>query len=158
LGAGAEVGIYTNDPTGVSALSALSELVNGFFEKYGCVLSELFIFFVKFPEGQTIMDKYKKKGLSDFHWYVNMNYKLPMTLNLRHKGAKVFNYSPEDPQWWITGFNPNFAPVLFQNLTVTGTIDFSKQPDLWKGFYSKTKGVPHIFTFQSQNMVANFRW
>ncbi|MDR1001092.1 MAG: hypothetical protein LBL96_09920, partial [Clostridiales bacterium] len=145
------------DPTGVSELS---EFVDGFFEEYGCKLSELFISVPDpdFTQGQTIMDEYKEKGLNDFHWYVNMNYKLPMTLNLSHKGTKVFNHSPKEPQWWITGFNPNCTPVLFQDLTVTGTVDFSKQPDLWKGFYSKNKIYTRFFTFQSQNMIANFEW
>lgn len=43
------------------------------------------------------------------HWKV-ADFNLPMTLNLyeNQNGSytTLFNWYPENPQWWITGFNP----------------------------------------------------
>lgn len=35
---------------------------------------------------------------------------LHMTLSLYDKesGKLIFTYNPQDPQWWITGFNPKY--------------------------------------------------
>ena len=71
------------------------------------------------------------------HWLVNRDFELPMTLRLYCDDNIVFNYRPEDTQWWITGFNPKFEGVMANELKVVASIDFSDHPGLWQGFYAE---------------------
>lgn len=48
-------------------------------------------------------------------------------------GIEVFSYSPSEPKWWITGFNPEFPMVIAEFLTVEGSIDFSSHPEMYNG-------------------------
>ena len=53
-------------------------------------------------------------------------------------------YEPGNPQWWITGFNPEYQDVKYQDLRVEGMIDFSKEPELWEVFYNRYAGFKEI--------------
>ena len=66
---------------------------------------------------------------------------MPMTLNLyEHKMLPyysvrpgddyikvnpVFNWKPSEPQWWITGFNPDYENRNIPNMVMLSSIDFS---------------------------------
>jgi hypothetical protein len=71
------------------------------------------------------------------HYDVDRDYVLPMTLKLSLNGVEVYDWQPDEPQWWITGFNPAFKGAQEDDLTVEVTIDFSEHPDLWEAFYAK---------------------
>ena len=80
-------------------------------------------------------------GIETEHRQVDTSLALRMLLTLNDKdGNLIFSYSPEDPQWWITGFNPKFMNMDASNLIATITIDFSSSETgktLYEGFYSK---------------------
>ncbi|GHV38616.1 hypothetical protein FACS189490_00820 [Clostridia bacterium] len=88
-----------------------------------------------------------------------------MELRLYHKGDKVFDYSPgvKEPQWWITGFDPELQKVDQEDLMVFGTIDFSDKPELWEGFSAEkenfAKQNPSVrIKYDETNKTAIFKW
>ena len=69
------------------------------------------------------------------HWLVDTNLALPMTMNLTDKnGNLIANYSPTDPQWWITSFNPYYQKMQACDLRVTYTVDFSSNTGMYNAF------------------------
>lgn len=74
------------------------------------------------------------------HWLVDKNLAMPMTLTLNHrtKGNVVNNW--KDTTWWITAFNPakKFLNVNANDLTVTFTVDFSKNRNLFNALASSS--------------------
>ncbi len=94
-----------------------------------------------------------------FHVECGTATNLHMTLSLYDKrtGKKIFEYNPDDPQWWITGFNPRYQDMNRDNLVVHGSIDFSDEPELWKAFYKKY-GKKEGWCFDEENMVAYYEW
>ena len=61
---------------------------------------------------------------------------MPMSLRLRKIGSDeiLFDYSPEEFQWWINGFDPSHQYANAENLQLTVTIDFSNNPDIYAAF------------------------
>ncbi len=84
---------------------------------------------------------------------------LHMTLKLydNRNGEWVFFYNPDEPQWWITGFNPEYQDRDANELDVYGSIDFSEEPELWKAFFDEYRGREG-WCFDEENMVAFYWW
>ena len=61
---------------------------------------------------------------------------MPMSLRLRKIDSDeiLFDYSPEEFQWWINGFDPSNQNAYAENLQLTVTIDFSSNPDIYRAF------------------------
>jgi hypothetical protein len=94
------------------------------------------------------------------HWVVDRRYSLIMAISLYHFGTPVYeNYAPREPQWWITGFNPDpkFKNVLEKDLTLKGTVDFSRQPSMWDGFF-KEYWNKEFWDVQKGTRTARFVW
>ncbi len=74
-------------------------------------------------------------------WLVDRDLSMPMTMEVRTKdGDLVANYEPEDPQWWITSFNPEYKDVKAEDLTVNFTVDFSQSSEsraMYKEFWDQ---------------------
>ena len=86
-------------------------------------------------------------GLETPHWLVDLDLARPMSMELRNtKGELIASYSPDEPQWWITSFNPYYQKVQACNLNVTYTVDFSG-----------SKGMYHAFT-NSSSFTKDKRW
>lgn len=85
---------------------------------------------------------YKDPIFWGFHWQAAVDDALPMTLTVKYDGEEIINYSPEEPQWWITGFDPAVPDVSANDLQVEGSISFEgEQYDaIWEGFLEKYKG------------------
>ena len=68
-------------------------------------------------------------------------------------------YEPGDPQWWITGFNPEYQDVNYKNLRVEGMIDFSKEPGLWEAFINEygTSKIENV-CIDKVNKTIYYRW
>ena len=80
-----------------------------------------------------------------YHKLTYQDSKLIMKLSLYDKsGKQIMKYEPGDPQWWITGFNPEYQDFNYKNLRVEGMIDFSKEPELWEVFYNRYVGFKEI--------------
>ena len=65
--------------------------------------------------------EYHKDSGSD----TNLN--MHISLYDKNTGKEIFSYCPEDPQWWVTGFNPKYQDYEADDLAVHGCIDFSKK-------------------------------
>lgn len=85
---------------------------------------------------------------------------LHMTLSLYDKntGEKIFEYNPDDPQWWISGFNPKYQDRNKNELEVRGSIDFSDNPKMWKAFYTGRMKGQEGWCFDEENKVAYYKW
>ena len=86
-----------------------------------------------------------------------------MTLTLTDQnGNQIFDYHPDEPQWWITGFNPEYQRADASTLNVTGTIDFSRQKKLYYDFKDEInrQGINTIaiFDFDDKNYKVTYNW
>ena len=83
---------------------------------------------------------------------------MPMTLTLYDKkGNTIMCYMPDDPQWWITGFDPMIQDVKPKDLTVIGSIDMSSNPELWEAFFRKYGDGKHPeFCFDVDNKTVYY--
>ena len=115
----------------------------------------------------------RKKGFSEAtgldHWFVDRHYELPMIINLYHKNEIVFQYAPEETQWWPTGFNSAYQRVDQADLTSSGMINFAGAPadtNLWAGFcnayMSAIKDNPYgpwsMWTLDHKHKIGYFTW
>jgi hypothetical protein len=58
------------------------------------------------------------------------NFELPMTLNLynyynANNIDNIFCWAPDNKQWWITGFNPDFMDVDVTKMAMIGKVEFT---------------------------------
>ena len=81
---------------------------------------------------------YKKRDNTSYnieHWDA-VDFEVPMTLNLYNYYSAnniehVFSWKPENNQWWITGFNPNYSDIDVEKQVLLGTIDFSEHKNMY---------------------------
>lgn len=80
---------------------------------------------------------------------------MPMSLRLRKIDSDeiLFDYSPEEFQWWINGFDPSHQYANADNLELQVTIDFSANKDLYSEFVRR---YGNIWTFDG--MLASYTW
>lgn len=77
---------------------------------------------------------------TDIPHYKVVDFEMPMTLSLYNYYRKdsivnVFNWAPEEKQWWITGFsgqNPQFMELDEDVMVVKGAIDLTGHEELYK--------------------------
>lgn len=96
----------------------------------------------------------------DFHLNSWEDSNLTMELSLYGpNGEEIFVYNPTDPQWWITGFNPDprYQDYKADDLEVHGSIDFSANPDMWEAFCEDLQGT-YGWCFDDEEMVAYYCW
>ena len=94
------------------------------------------------------------------HWNCDTTDKMPMTLSLEdEKGNQIFDWNPQDTNWWCTGFNPEYQDRKAPKLTAKGSVDFSdpKYSDMWDDFYEKYYG-DSTWTFDEENHIAKYEW
>lgn len=93
-----------------------------------------------------------------FHVHSATDTNLRMKLNLYNQnGDAYFVYDPGESNWWTTGFNPNYQNVKESELIAFGAIDFSAEPGLWDGFYSKYSSRPG-WCFDEKRKIAYYAW
>lgn len=81
-----------------------------------------------------------------------------MTLALYdNKGNQIFMWTPNENNWWITGFNPNYQNMQASNLFVYGNINFSQHKD-WYDAFKKTVEGNDMWKFDDKNYNATFEW
>ena len=93
----------------------------------------------------------------DDHWLVDTNLAMPMTLTLKDKkGNIIAKYNPDNPQWWITAFNPNKQDVEADDLIVTYTIDFTKDKTMFNDF-KNALDIRYDRRWSFDNYIATFK-
>ena len=65
-----------------------------------------------------------------------------MSLKLQEidSGKVLFDYHPTKKQWWINGFDPSNQNAYAENLSLTVTIDFSSNSDMYEAFKDTWNG------------------
>jgi len=97
------------------------------------------------------------------HWVADDRLELNMTMTLKDKeGNVIIDHSPEEAQWWITGFNSNdaYKGVQAADLEAEYTVDFSKNSGMFEAFYEKygknSETKDSRWTFDLENQKATF--
>ena len=68
---------------------------------------------------------YERYSSTD-HWVVNTNLAMTMTMILMDAKGNIFaSYNPQDPQWWITTFDPSHQNVAASSLIASFTVTFT---------------------------------
>ena len=101
-----------------------------------------------------------KESVIPGHWLTSPESAMPMSLSLKEKdsGNVLYNYRPKENQWWITGFDPSHQNAQAANLEVTVTVDFSKNPDLYRGFYATYGPENHKSPWEFDGYTATLTW
>ena len=91
------------------------------------------------------------------HWRAETSSLLFMTMILRVDGRIIATYRPKGRQWWITCFNPFYQNIVARRISVSVSIDFSRQKTLFNNFYNKYKNIKNNkarWTFYKRNYRA----
>ena len=115
-----------------------------------------------------IYKKNTSEKLSDYdleHWDA-VNFELPMTLHLYNyynndKIEHIFSWKPQNTQWWITGFNPNYNQPNANKEVVIGSIDFSTQKQMYKSLKEENinnLSVKDFLIFDDNNYTLWIYW
>lgn len=91
---------------------------------------------------------YEKTPDNNSSFYeINKAISMPMTLELYYDGELIIDYDPgeDNPQWWITGFNPDSAyyDCDVDKLTAVYTIHFDDR-ELFDAFYTQWRIAPYL--------------
>lgn len=90
------------------------------------------------------------------HYLTSKDNSMPMSLKLQEidSGNVLFDYHPVEEQWWINGFDPSIPNAYANNLALTVTIDFSKNPDMYSAFKEAWNGNGWSFN----DIQATYNW
>lgn len=101
------------------------------------------------------------------HYFVDYDLALPMQLYLyEYNGAdkinNVFSWRPNDDQWWITGFNPEYVnKVDVKKLVSVGCIDFTGHEEMYDALKTSTlrqNTIKDYAIFDDINLVVWLCW
>ena len=100
---------------------------------------------------------YEYAGLG--HWFTATDMAMPMELSLTYKGDELYHYTPDEKQWWITGFDPSHQNVQKDEVTATVTLDFSTYEDnsMWEGFLKSVENDER-WNIDYANKTAAIKW
>ena len=63
-------------------------------------------------------------AIIDPHWFVDKGLAQKMELCLLYNEERIIYWTPDDSQWWITGFNPAYQNIKAENLRAVYTVFF----------------------------------
>ena len=89
-----------------------------------------------------------------------------MTINLYNYYSKdnienVFCWSPNQEQWWITGFNPNFTSSDPEIMVTLGSVDFTGHQEMYwelKNNIENDLKLKEFVIFDDNNFTAWILW
>lgn len=87
-------------------------------------------------------------------WFVDPSLALPMSMSLSDATGEIASYAPDEPQWWITSFNPNVQDPSAASLSATFTVDFSGNEGMFEAFRDAHGGPNSLWTFNPRNSNA----
>lgn len=102
--------------------------------------------------------------IGDFeHWEVDENCALPMKLYLYNYYSlmridNIFCWEPNEPQWWITGFNPDFDNPNVNDMISIGVIDLSGNVEMYNAIKSNVVMNKKYFVFDDSDNLIWFIW
>jgi hypothetical protein len=87
------------------------------------------------------------------HWLSATNSAIPMSMSLYYQGNLIASCSPEQYQWWITCFVPEYPNVKAHDLTAVFTVTFPNL-EMYKAFYNTYHDVDTRWSFHPLYMKA----
>ena len=99
-----------------------------------------------------------RSGETPFSVLTSTENSMPMSLKLQEidSGKVLFDYKPTEKQWWINGFDPSNQNAYYNNLSLTVTIDFSNNPEMFAAF--KKQMLDERQNWMFNNMQATYNW
>jgi len=101
--------------------------------------------------------------IGNYKHYDAVSFLLPMTLSLYNiedsQIQNVFTWAPDENQWWITGFNPEFTDPDPEKMVMVSSVDFSEQEGMYHAFkesYEPNELFDIIFDDELE--IAWFAW
>ena len=70
------------------------------------------------------------------HRLVDKDLAMKMSMILQYKGQMIIGHFPDEKQWWITGFNPNYLYVDAADLFVVFELEFNDS-NMYNAFKNK---------------------
>ena len=102
-----------------------------------------------------------EEGIGNIHWFTSTESAQKMELTLTDKsGNKIMEYMPDEKQWWINGFNPQYQDNQASDLISTTKIYFSdseKDMAMWNALVKSEYGRGK-WQFDMDNHVAILKW
>lgn len=80
------------------------------------------------------------------HRVVDRSLAMQMSMIVIYRGAWIINYAPQEPQWWITAFNPSYQNANPKELIVN------------IGVYFYDYGMYWAFRSSGLKYNTNYRW
>ena len=77
---------------------------------------------------------------------------MQMGMTLHYRGRLIIDHYPEEEQWWITGFNPQYLNVDASDLTATFEVIFSNH-EMYRAFRKKWQYDPRFEFWDSRSLV-----
>jgi len=74
---------------------------------------------------------------------------------LDQKGNQIFEWSPDKPNWWITGFTPAYQNIHAKDLTAVYELDFSGNTGMYEVFHKSWK-KDERWAFDPKRYTATF--
>ena len=76
-----------------------------------------------------------------------------------YDGQEIISYTPDEKQWWITGFDPYEQNVNANDLTAVYTVSFTDE-SMYQSFYGKYgkegNSADSRWSFDEESMTATF--
>ena len=99
------------------------------------------------------------------HWEVDKSCALSMKLYLYNYYSStdidnIFCWEPEEPQWWITGFNPDFDKPKVEDMISIGVIDFEEDMEMYNALKISVRGKnkKKYLIFDEDGHTVWFMW
>ena len=111
--------------------------------------------------GGAEMGIYDNSAITPGFW-IGTSYNYTMTLSLYYKESfqynNIFSWMPDEMQWWITGFNPDYRNLLVENMVSIGSIDMRDRKYLYNALKESTKNNYKNIIFDDTNYTVWIVW
>ena len=87
---------------------------------------------------------------------------LPMTLSLYNYNESgidtIFNWAPNEEQWWVTGWNPKFMEPNKFEMVMVGSIDFTGHKDMFSSLIDRTQKDAGKILYDEETLMVWIIW
>jgi len=90
------------------------------------------------------------------HWLINTDLAMKMTMDLYLGDKKIASWAPDENNWWITSFVPEYQNVSAADITAIITVTFSDPHMLYAFSESEKVKKDSRWTFDWANYKATF--
>lgn len=87
------------------------------------------------------------------HYFVDKSQAMWMGMILTYKDKEIIHYVPDEQQWWLTGFNPNYQNVFANNLTAYLGIRFNDS-GMYYAFKKRWLNDKYYLYFKDSSLIA----